>query len=149
MSDDPPLPEENVLSELMAESLLSVVKLYFGASAPWVLAQAKRRAKHADELRDLLANALTDLTKRDDFIQAFTQLFHASSTEATTADEQSSSVMPPPLNSLNKLSISLAERRLAQFVGDAALGASTRLDPPAQTLVELYDRFSVLIVDPR
>ena len=140
--------------------ILAALTPYFGASAPWVLTQAERRAASLADLPDLLANALPDARRRQEFLTALSWLKQEAvaivntqpATPPIAEQKQNTFTGMPGVNTaaphlaasnaatpLTRLSISLAERRLAQFIGDTAIGMSQSLVPVPQTLLELYE----------
>lgn len=137
--------------------VLALLFSYFGASAPWVLTQAERRASSLADLPDLLVNALPNAQRRQEFLAEFSWLkqedvtsMNAQSvssvpTEPLQSDTLLEASMPNTAAPLTRLSISLAERRLAQFIGDTAVGIAQSLTPAPQTLWELYERLSLKI----
>jgi hypothetical protein len=142
------------LSAEQRAALLALLQDYLGLAAPWVLTQAERRAGDVQALGELLVLSVKKIEQRGAFATRYAALF------SVTADAPADSLPPGPVptgsaahasasdTALPPLTISLAERRLLQFIGEQAAGAAKQLSPAPATVLELYEGLARLIADP-
>jgi hypothetical protein len=126
--------------------ILFLLEPYFGASAPWVLAQAERRASSPEELPLLLANALPNQQKREQFLSQFIAL--ESSSASSEAIMESDSALDQAADILPGLTLSIAERRLMDFIGEAGRDTAKKMQPKPVNVIDLYTRLALYIPNP-
>ena len=123
-------------------TILSLLAPYFGATAPWVLAQAERRARTPGEIPWLLANALSNQQRREELLALFVALEeqrqvpdkkHEAPLESGAAE-----VLPP-------LTLSIAEHRLMDLIGEAGRDTAQKMYPKPNNVVDLYARLALHI----
>lgn len=128
------------------DHILSLLAQYFGATAPWVLTQAERRASSPEELPLLLANALPNQQKRELFLSQFIAL--ESSSASSDAIMESDSALNEAADILPGLTLSIAERRLMDFIGEAGRDTAKKMQPKPVNVIDLYTRLALHITNP-
>jgi hypothetical protein len=128
------------------DHILSLLAQYFGATAPWVLTQAERRAGSPEELPLLLANALPNQQKREQFLSQFSAL--ESSPAPSTASVENGTALNEGIDILPGLTLSIAERRLMDFIGEAGRDTAKKMQPKPINVIDLYTRLALYIPNP-
>jgi hypothetical protein len=122
--------------------ILSLLVPYFGATAPWVLAQAERRASTPDEIPWLLANALSNQQRREELLALFIALAEQGQSpdkkQEPRAESGATEVLP-------QLTLSIAERRLMDLIGEAGRDRAQKMHPKPHNVVDLYARLALYI----
>ena len=128
------------------DHILSLLAQYFGATAPWVLTQAERRASSPEELPLLLANALPNQQKREQFLSQFIALESSSASSDTIME--SDSALDQAADILPGLTLSIAERRLMDFIGEPGRDCVKKMQPKPINVIDLYTRLALHITNP-
>ncbi|MFN7477181.1 MAG: hypothetical protein ACK5RH_04275 [Burkholderiales bacterium] len=128
------------------DHILSLLAQYFGATAPWVLTQAERRASSPEELPLLLANALPNQQKREQFLSQFSAL--ESSLALPEAGVNTSAALNDAVDTLPRLTLSIAERRLMDFIGEPGRDCVKKMQPKPINVIDLYTRLALHITNP-